>query len=549
MPEKVTVAVAIGRALAAAGAAHAFGVVGSGNFHMTNALTAAGVPFVATRHEMAAAGMADAYTRLTGHTAVVSVHQGGGFVNSLTGVLEAAKANTGILVLAGDVARGDVSSNFFMSQDAAAQAVGAQAMRVQSAASAIGDAAKALRTAVLRRTPVVLSVPVDLQAEFTDWEPALVPPAPRITPAGASAESVADLVAALAEAERPLIIGGRGATHAKGELRALASASGALLAPSGGARGLFEGDEWSLDIVGGFATTGAAEFIADADLVVAFGAGLNRFTGRKSHLDDGKRLIQVDDRAEVIGFHRRVDLAVIGDTALVARATTSALLAAHPEGRIGYRTPAVRERVRAIRYWSEQGVKTRSTNTHIDPAELATALDRTLPRERIVVPDGGNTNQYSAFLRVPDEKGHVMGIASQSIGLGLATGMGAAVARPDRTVVVSTGDGSLLMNTADLDTAVRLGLGLVIVVYNDSAYGAEVLIFEGAPERELDIVRFPDTDIAAIARGYGCEAIAVRSLADLSPLDDWLAGPRNRPFIIDAKIEGFASPARAPGGH
>ena len=161
--------------------------------------------------------------------------------------------------------------------------------------------------------------------------------------------------------------------------------------------------------------------------------------------------------------------------------------------------------------------------------------------ERVVVPDGGNVNAYTgAFFRVPDENGYVMDLASQSIGLGLAEGIGAAVARPDRLPVVATGDGSLLMNIVELETAMRLGLGLLVVVYNDNAYGAEIHIFHDVEER--DIVRFPDTDIAAIARGYGCDAITVRALRDLEPLRDWLAGPRNRPFVIDAKIEGFPSP-------
>ena len=85
-----------------------------------------------------------------------------------------------------------------------------------------------------------------------------------------------------------------------------------------------------------------------------------------------------------------------------------------------------------------------------------------------------------------------------------------------------------------------LSLGMLVVVYDDHAYGAEVHIFHGDPQKE--IVTFPDTDIAAIARGYGCEAITVRSLDDLGPLQAWLDGPRDRPFLIDAKIEGFPSP-------
>ena len=97
-----------------------------------------------------------------------------------------------------------------------------------------------------------------------------------------------------------------------------------------------------------------------------------------------------------------------------------------------------------------------------------------------------------------------------------------------------------MMSLVELDTAVRLGLPLVIVVYNDSAYGAEVHHF-GHSGLPLDIVRFPDTDIASIARGFGCEGVTVRSLEDLAPVRDWLAGERRSPLVIDAKTISFPS--------
>jgi thiamine pyrophosphate-dependent acetolactate synthase large subunit-like protein len=89
------------------------------------------------------------------------------------------------------------------------------------------------------------------------------------------------------------------------------------------------------------------------------------------------------------------------------------------------------------------------------------------------------------------------------------------------------------MGVADLETAVRLGLPLVVVVYNDAAYGAEVHHFVGS---DLTTVRFPDTDIAAIGRGFGCTGVTVRTPADLAGVREWLAGDRSAPLVIDAKI-------------
>jgi thiamine pyrophosphate-dependent acetolactate synthase large subunit-like protein len=91
------------------------------------------------------------------------------------------------------------------------------------------------------------------------------------------------------------------------------------------------------------------------------------------------------------------------------------------------------------------------------------------------------------------------------------------------------------MGVSELETAVRLGLGMVIVIYDDEAYGAEVHHF-GPDGHPLDTVRFPPADIAAIGRGFGCDALTVRGPDDLAPVRDWLAGPRSAPLVIDAKV-------------
>jgi thiamine pyrophosphate-dependent acetolactate synthase large subunit-like protein len=141
----------------------------------------------------------------------------------------------------------------------------------------------------------------------------------------------------------------------------------------------------------------------------------------------------------------------------------------------------------------------------------------------------------SMFLEVPDEFGFCFTQAFQCVGLGLATAIGAALARPDRLPVAALGDGGFLMGAAELETVVRLGLPMVLVVYDDEAYGAEVHHFgpSGAP---LSTVCFPERDLAAIARGYGMQALTARTVEDLAPVGDWVAGPRATPLLIDAKV-------------
>ncbi|MBO3745293.1 thiamine pyrophosphate-binding protein [Streptosporangiaceae bacterium NEAU-GS5] len=524
----MNVAEAVGRAVASAGVTTAFGVVGSGNFHVTNALVRHGARFVAARHEGGAITMADGYARMSGQTGVVTVHQGPGLTNAMTGLAEAAKSRTPLVVLAGEVT--SPRSNFYVDQAALASAVGAVPFRVQSARTALADVAEALHTAWHDRRAVVLNLPLDVQAQPVDDAEMSLEPAP--SSKAADTEDLARFAEILNAAERPVFVAGRGARDARPELEALAGRTGALLATSAVARGLFNGSPWNLDVSGGFATPLAAELIRAADLVVGWGCALNMWTMRHGALiGPSATVVQVDLEAAALGAHRPIDLGVTGDVA----ATAAALLPQVPE-RTGYRSPEVATRISGEGRWRDVPYEDEGGETVIDARTLTIALDDLLPAERIVSIDSGNFMGYpSMFLSVPDEYGFCFTQAYQSIGLGLATAIGAALARPDRLPVAALGDGGALMGVAELETVVRLGLPMVVVVYDDEAYGAEVHHF-GPDGHPLDTVVFPPADIAAIARGFGFEALTVRDPDDLAPVADWVKGPRDRPLLIDAKV-------------
>ncbi len=532
----MNVSEAIGRTLAERGVEAFFGLVGSGNFTVVNALRGTGAAFYSARHECAAVMMADGYARASGKTGVVSVHQGPGFTNTLTGLTEAAKNRTPLVLLAADTPPGTLWSNFKIDQAALANTAGAIAERVRSPETAAQDAARALRRAKVERRPVVLNIPIDLvEMPCPDELPAA--DGPELEPPRPSEKSVARVADLLVGSERPVIIAGRGAALSGGgreALEALGECVGALLATSAMGHGLFSGSPYSVGIAGGFASPLAIDLLSRADAVLAFGASLNHWTARHGRLFPTEASVaQVDLDEEAIGAVHRVDIGVVGDVAGTAREILEEL-ERRGVSKQGYRGEELLRGIRTRR-WRDEPYKDEGTDKHIDPRTLSIALDDLLPEERTVATDSGHFLGYpSMYLAVPDHRGFVFPNAFQSVGLGLASGIGAAVARPDRASVAAVGDGGALMALGELETAARYRLPMVVVIYNDAAYGAEVHHF-GPMGHTVDLTRFPDTDFAALARAAGAEGITVRGPEDLKPLEDWL-GRRDGPLVIDAKV-------------
>jgi thiamine pyrophosphate-dependent acetolactate synthase large subunit-like protein len=348
---------------------------------------------------------------------------------------------------------------------------------------------------------------------------------------------VTEAAETLARARHPLIIAGRGAVLARAgdDLRQIGDRVGALLATTAVANGLFTGDTWSIGISGGFASPAAAELIPEADVVLSVGASLTMWTTRHGRLlDPDATIVQIDNEATAIGVNQRADIAVVGDARESARALLEEL-ERRGVSRCGWRRPELAERIQSGS-WHQYPYEDAGDGSRIDPRTLTVSLDALLPEDRTVAIDSGHFMGYPAmYLRVPDAQAFVFAQAFQSVGLGLASSIGAALARPDRLTVAALGDGGALMSLPELETVARLGLRMVIVIYNDSAYGAEVHHFgpHGAP---LDIVRFPEVDFAAVARGLGLQSATLRSRADLAIVRTWLAQGGTAALLLDAKV-------------
>jgi thiamine pyrophosphate-dependent acetolactate synthase large subunit-like protein len=531
----VQVGQAVAAALADLGVDRVFGVIGSGNYVVTTTMDARGARFVAARHESAAVCMADGYARVSGRVGVASVHQGPGLTNALTGLAEAAKSRTSLLLLAADTPAAAVHSNFRVDQAAACAAVGAAVERVNTPQSALRDVERAYRRARNHRRTVVLLLPLDVQAaELPRSAPVAASPPPR--PPAAAPAAISEAADLIQRSRRPALLAGRGAVlgDARERLIALADEIGALLATSAVANGLFAGHPYDLGISGSFASPVAVDLLAKADLVLGFGASLNNWTTKHGALiapDAG--VVQVDLDEEALGARRPVDVGVVADAAEAADGLMQELRRRGVRGQ-GLRSPELAARIAAGR-WRDQPYRDASTESTIDPRTLTIALDDLLPADRALAVDSGHFMGWPAmYLPVRDARAFVFNQAYQSIGLGLGAAIGAAVADPGRVTVAALGDGGTFMSLGELETAARLRLPLLLLVYNDDAYGAEVHHFADQAEG-LELVRFPETDIAAIGRAVGADGVTVRGLRDLEAVESWLAH-RDRPLVVDAKV-------------
>jgi len=517
---------------------HVFGVMGNGNAYFLDALERdTDATYTAVRHEAGAVVAADAHYRASGRLAAATATYGAGFTNTLTALAEAAQARVPLLLVVGDEPTSGPRP-WGVEQIALADGVGARTYTV-GRTDAAATTVIAIEHALAYRVPAVLAIPYDvakLEAGPVPTPPAPVLPAP-VQPSPFGAERLRALALELAGAERPFLLAGRGAWLADaGEaLGALADATGAVTASTALGRGIFPRPEFDLGITGGFGAEGAMALIREADVAVVFGAGLNQFTMRFGELFSPEtRVVQVD--VAPTATHPHVGTYIRGDAKVVAASLVDRLreLGAAPSG--------WRESVDIAPLRAYDTAEEFASDGRLDPRAAARRIGELLPDDRVVVSDGGHfigwANMYWPVAS-PDRM-LMVGTAYQSIGLGFPSVPGAAVARPESTVVLTTGDGGGLMALADLESAVRVAGGRgMAVVWNDGAYSAEVNLY-GLFGLAQEPMHIPTVDFAGLAAAVGAEGVVVEKLADLDRLASWVATPAaERPFLLlDLRVSG-----------
>lgn len=524
---------AVARALKDGGVDTVFGLMGDANMrHVVSYLEDQQGTFVSAVDEGGAVSMADGYSRVSGRIGVASVTHGPGMTNTLTALTEAVRASSQLMVLTGDTpSRPDHLQRLDLR--AAAGLTGAEYVRVLTAETAEQQVRAALARVAVTSRPIVVDVPVDIDGQVTDGQrPA--PAASTVAVPGPAPDDLDRALGIIATARRPVILAGRGAVYAREELLELAQILGAPVATTLLAKGLFSDAEGSLGIAGNLGTTVGIDTLLRSDCVVAFGASLNKYTTIEGSLFDGRAVVQVDIRAENIGALMAPEAAIVGDSRVVARAMIDQL----------------REFGLASRPWCEASTlqaldhhepadefKDTSSSTVLDVRTAMIELNETLPADRLVVTDTGRF-VYAPWryldVRFPTDFVHTLNFAS--IGLGIATAVGASVAHPDRLTVGVVGDGGGMMGMGQLITAVQRQLPLIIVVCNDGAYGMEYHALKNAgvnPDHSL--LNWPE--FVEVARGYGADGLTVRTLDELHAAVAAWHEREPGPFVIDIKTD------------
>ncbi|WP_323037780.1 thiamine pyrophosphate-binding protein [Pararhodobacter sp.] len=531
MTDTIHVYQSIARAVRDHGVETMFGLMGDANLFMVDSFVRdCGGRFIPSAHEGSSVLMALAYAHVAGKVGVATVTHGPALTNCMTALTEGVRGHIPMVLLAGDTPVSNPRHLQGIDQREVVKATGAGFEQLRAPDTVGMDVARAFYRAQVERRPIVLNMPADFM-----WQEASH--AHKVldvftAPGGVAQGDILDqAIGMIASARRPLILAGGGAVAARAQLITLADRLEAPLATTLKAKGLFNDHPYNIDIFGTLSTPAAYDLIAQSDCIVCFGTGLHDFTTDRGKLMKDKRIIQVDIEPTAIGGGLHPDAALVADAGLTAetilywldeaeiapsgftRELNIDVLTAHPTG------------------------PDKSAEGYVNYVQALERLEAALPKDRVLVTDGGRfMTEVWCRISAPDPQSFVVTANFGSIGLGLPEAIGAGLAAPGRPVVVFSGDGGFMMGGInEFNTAVRLGLDLIVIVANDSAYGAEHIQFlDRQMDPSLTVFHWPS--FAEIAISLGGQGLEVRSMAELETALTALE-TRKGPILIELRLD------------
>jgi acetolactate synthase I/II/III large subunit len=539
----------IARTLAKAGVTDVFGIVDGTYVGLYRGLPANGIELRSPRHESSALHMAGAYARLTGRLGVAMASNGPGVANALPGIaVENAEGNRVLLITScrrTGIAYPDRGGTYqYFDQVGVTRPMTRWSGTVTSADRLPEQLRRALREVWRGRPGVVhLDVPEDVinaGGPFTDADvddPSARRYGGRRVPDG---DAIDEAAALLATARRPAIHAGSGVLHA-GASEALGRFAGRLVAPVttswGGRAGLVEDHPSSIPMTH-VEVVDRARSEADLVLVIGSRVGETDWWGRAPNWGrpGEQRTIQIDLDDAMIGLNRPVDVGVLADAGLALDALTEAIdrfPTAHGADRRAWLDDLQQARA-ASRAKLAKRLRKR-TDGGVNPGHVPRTCQAVMPDDTVWVFDGGNTAVWSHFFHEVRVAGSLLSTFKMGhLGAGVPQGIGAKAAAPDRTVCVLTGDGAFGMQPQEIETAVRLGLPIVVVVLADRQWGMvkmsqqiavaplktvarKLMLDEPLPEGATVYADLAEIDYAAMARSMGAHGERVATTDELRP--------------------------------
>ncbi|HTU74128.1 MAG TPA: acetolactate synthase large subunit [Trebonia sp.] len=496
------------------GVTHVFGIPGEENIRLVEALSKSSIQYVLTRHEQGASFMAETYGRLTGKAGVCSATLGPGAINLLLGTADATTNSTPLVALSAQVG---MQRSFKESHQGVDLVPMFAPVTKWSALMATPGAApemirKAFKLAQAERPGAVyLAVPEDVE-EAPVPEP-LLPLRVNVPHADdPSAEQVARAAAILRAARNPVVLAGHGAARAgaSAALIRFAEALNIPVATTFHGKGVFPDDHpLALGTVG-FMRHDYVNFGFDqADVIIAVGYELQEFNPVRINPSGHTKIIHVHRFPAEVDAHYDV---AVGITADISESLYALRAAA-----VGFKCAAAGgERIRGLlRAELERGQA--DDRFPLAPARIVADTRTALGREDIVLVDTGALKMWMARL-YPTYAPNTCLISN-----GLSTmawtvpgAIGAKIARPEAKVLVATGDGSFLMNSQEIETALRMRLPMVILIWVDDAYGLISWKMDMEIGHNVD-TRFGNPDFVAYAESFGARGYRIESADELLP--------------------------------
>ncbi|ASW55478.1 thiamine pyrophosphate-binding protein [Plantactinospora sp. KBS50] len=542
------------------GVEYVFGVVGGQTLAITDAIIDTdGIEFVHTRHEGAAAVMADAYGRLTGRPAACIATTGPGATNLLTGVGGALRDSSPAFVLTCN------NNGENIHKDDAQNADHVELLKPLTKFSRLVAHASGIKQAMEEAYinavtgnpgPVHLDFARDAIEGLVDNPPAVpaVHPARSwtVTRPSPNPAAVADAARRLAAARRPVIWLGNGGNRsgAGADVLALAEALNIpVVTTFNGIGSVPTSHPLVFGAVSRMGTNLSTRVLGDADLVLALGNSLNAVSTTRWRRELPE-VIQVDIDPAMLGrYYAEVTTGIVGDLGAFARDVRAALgdrAAAGRDGRAGW----IAELQSAERdWWAGTQVRDDSPDGVLSPADVVRALRSASPDDTLLIADAGNPGVWSFLWEVTRPNSYIKPVGFGNMGFALPSAITAALLDPARPVLALIGDGSLGMSLGELETLARVGGKVCVVVLNDASYGnirqEQVLHFAG---RTIG-VDFGHVDFGAVARGMGVDGEVVTNLDQLGQrVRKVLEGgtPAVLDVPIDRDVDAWTYPAFAP---